>query len=253
MSKHQFSQSERFAVFSTHLAKCYMCSSPVDLQTMQVDHIIPESLQNDQARLQAVRKDFDLQDEFDLNSYENWLPSCGPCNTSKGSEVFRSTPLIQRQLDRAAAKADKAREFAKKTVANAALGRAINTICRANEDTKLTLEHLQPIINSMREHNPTIFQGALDSFGATGDGSDKGSLGLMIVNRLPAEIGLTPFHKIVVENERLSIVSTPYGTGFVPKAQNGAPVHASFYCGNCGSLGPWNGARCLSCGHLNDD
>lgn len=220
---------------------------------MHVDHVIPESLQNAYPRFQAVLKDFDLPDEFNLNSYENWLPSCGPCNTSKGSEVFRSTPLIQRQLDRAAAQADKAREFQETTVKNTALGRSINTICRANETTKLTLEHLQPIIDSMREHNPTLFQGVFDLFGATGGDSDKGSLGFMIANRLPAEIGLTPFHKIVVENERLSIVSTPYGTGYAPKAQMGAPIHASFYCGYCGSLGPWNGARCLSCGQLSDD
>mgnify|MGYP006164910619 CR=1 FL=1 len=252
MSKHNFSQSERFAVFSTHGAKCYMCCEPVNLQTMHVDHIIPESLQNDQARLEDARRDFKLPEEFDLNSYENWLPSCGPCNISKGSKVFRITPLVQMQVDKAGIKANKAREFAKKTVVNATLVKCINTICRASEDTKLTHEHIELLINSMREHNPTLFLGAIDSSGATG-GSDKGFMGLMIANRLPVEIGLTPFHKIVVENKRLSIVSTPYGTGYVPKAQKGATLHPSFYCGNCGSLGPWNGARCLSCGHLNDD
>lgn len=253
MSKYSFSQSERFAVFTTHGPKCYICGCPVDLQTMHVDHIIPEDLLNSKERFETVLRDFDLPKDFDVNSFENWLPSCAPCNSKKGAAVFRTTPLIQMQLDRAADKADRARELARGTVGNATLSRSINTICRASEDTKLTIEHLRPLIESMKKHNPELFEGVVDLYGGRDGGSGGNSLGFATAKRIPARIPLTPFHTIVAEDEWRLMISAPYGTGYVPKTRNGVPPDGSFYCGFCGSLGPWSGARCLSCGHLNDD
>jgi len=44
MAKYSFNSVERFTVYITYGEKCYICAAPVDLQSMQVDHIIPESL-----------------------------------------------------------------------------------------------------------------------------------------------------------------------------------------------------------------
>ncbi len=44
MNKYRFSAEERYAVYAVHNEKCYACSIAVDLKSMQVDHIIPESL-----------------------------------------------------------------------------------------------------------------------------------------------------------------------------------------------------------------
>jgi len=253
MSKYSFSQSERFAVFATHGPTCYICRCPIDLQTMHVDHIIPEHLPDERERFEAVLRDFDLPADFNVNSFENWLPSCAPCNVKKGSLVFRVTLLAQINLDRATKKAESAREHARKTVESAVLTKAVNTICRANESTTLTAEILKPIVESMREHNPSLFKGFLDLFSGGGVGSDDGRLGFGMVRSVPARIPLTPFHTILAEEEWRLIVSAPYGTGFVPKPIEGAPIDGSFYCGHCGSVGPWSGARCLSCGYLSDE
>lgn len=253
MSKYSFSQAERYAVYTTHSAKCYICSEPVDLQSMHVDHIIPEALLNSREHFEAVLQEFGLPEDFDVNSFENWLPSCAHCNIKKGARVFRATPLIQMQLEIAADKANKARGLAESTVNNTALSKSINTICRASENTKLTIEHLRPIIESIKKHNPelckSVFVLSEDSKG--GRGNDY--LGFVIPKRIPARIALTPFHTLLAEDEWRLMVSTPYGAGYVPKTRSEVPPDRSFYCGFCGSKGPWSGARCLSCGHLNDD
>jgi hypothetical protein len=47
----------------------------------------------------------------------------------------------------------------------------------------------------------------------------------------------------------IKMAQGPYGHGYVPISKF---PHASFFCGHCGSLGPWNGARCMTCGMLDD-
>ena len=44
---------------------------PVNLRTMQVDHLIPESLMNDPQRLGEVLASLGRPPDFDLNSYAN--------------------------------------------------------------------------------------------------------------------------------------------------------------------------------------
>lgn len=80
MAKKIFTPAERYAVYTTHGEKCYLCTRPVDLASMQVDHIIPESLLDEPDRLAEVLDKFRLPREFDLNSYANWMPSCSQCN-----------------------------------------------------------------------------------------------------------------------------------------------------------------------------
>ncbi len=216
------------------------------MQTMHVDHIIPEHLMDDPERLESVLVAFGLSKGFELNSYENWLPSCGHCNLAKRGEVFEPVPIIKLQLQKGAQKSEKARDFEGAAVNNATLTKSINTICRANEKTILTLEIVEPIVSSLSEHNPELLKGIYEYVGT----NHNDVIGFGYQKFKPAEIPLTPFYKVVMEDKWGLFLATPYGTGNVPK---GDRIHVSFYCGHCGSLGPWSGARCLSCGHLNDD
>lgn len=234
MSKYTFSANQRFAVFTAHGQKCYMCSCMVDMQSMQIDHLIPEQLLDNPNHLKAVLDGLGRPNNFDLNSYENWLPSCGPCNAKKGSTVFDASPLVQIQLQKAANKAETAKKLENDALHNATLTKAINTVCRANEKTMLTKKQLEPLISSFKKHNPDLLKGFHQN----------------VDSKRPAEISLTPFHKVVMEDERILMVYTPYGIGYIPK---GDRLDISFSCGYCGSLGPWNGARSLTCGYLSDD
>ena len=58
-------------MFTTHGPKCYINNCPIDMQTMEIDHVIPEFLAADRARLDQVIADLGLPSDFDINSYEN--------------------------------------------------------------------------------------------------------------------------------------------------------------------------------------
>ncbi|NKL25405.1 hypothetical protein GFL92_01040 [Rhizobium leguminosarum bv. viciae] len=103
----------------------------VTLLTMAIDHIIPESLATNSQRLHEVLTKFGLGDDFELNSYENWLPSCGACNRAKRNRVFECTPIIQEQLDRAREKAQEARDFADQSLSERQTARLLTDLDRA--------------------------------------------------------------------------------------------------------------------------
>lgn len=151
MGKKSFSAAERWAIFTVHGDKCYLCNCPIDLVTMEVDHIIPESLETEPERFAKIRVDFGLPEDFNLNSYENWLPSCRKCNGDKSSTVLEMVPIIQLQLQRASGKADRCREAEAKTESNKALGKALNTLMREGERRGISKEVLEPVLAAFME------------------------------------------------------------------------------------------------------
>lgn len=130
MAKKHFSAVERYAVYTVHGERCYLCGKPIDLQTMQVDHVIPEAIEGTPA-LVEICVELGLSTTFELQSYENWLPSCGPCNNLKRDTLFKPSPLVQLLLQRAAQKAPKALALEAKAVTQKAVAKAINTLQQA--------------------------------------------------------------------------------------------------------------------------
>ncbi len=196
LSEYQFTQHQRFAVFTVHGPKCYINNCPIDMQTMEIDHVIPEFLAADRVRLDHVIADLGLPSNFDVNSYENWLPSCRKCNGQKRDMIFKPSLLLQRHLQVAAKKAAKARELEQEAVTKIALGRAINTICRAVEGQTISQEALVPLIEAIKQHNPELVKGTwkIPSF-------PPGTLGMMIPVHVPAKLRLTPYHTVVMEED----------------------------------------------------
>lgn len=227
MAKYSFSSAQRYAVYTSHNEKCYICNTPIDLQSMEVDHIIPESLDEEPEKKQEILKTYGLDPHFNLNSYENWLPSCGGCNTFKSNTVFEPTPIIQLQLQMAAKKAAYTEQLAARTVTRRSVSRALNRIETALEEGNLDaefLERLQPLItyhqqvrNQEMENEP---------------------------------IRITPFYEILSEENGVTTIRGPYGVGARPSGRN---VDPSYDCPNCGSRGAWSGARCVVCGMMDDD
>ena len=140
MKKYKFSNAQRFAIYVTHREKCYLCTKPIDLKTMEVDHIIPESLLSDEEKLKKALNAFDLKKDFDINSYENWLPSCGPCNRKKLSDVFEPTPIIQLMLKQARKKSEVVKKLVDKTESNQRIMKALTLLKKADEEGVLDEE-----------------------------------------------------------------------------------------------------------------
>lgn len=212
---------------------------------MEIDHVVPEHLEDDPKKLKVVLAKLGLPSDFSLNTFENWLPACGPCNRYKREVIFDPAPIVKIQLQKAAKKAGIARSLETEAVSKAKLSRAINTVCRALSGETIPRQVLEPLVDAIVKHSPELLEGQWEY-----SSSAPGTMGLILRTHKPARLPLTPFHTIIMEDEWRIIVTTPFGTGAVPK---GSMLDPSWYCGNCGSLGPWHGARCLSCGHLIED
>jgi hypothetical protein len=129
VSKYRFSPHERLAVYTVHGYRCYQCGTPVYLLPGIVDHVIPESLEGTED-LANVLHELGRPPDFSVNSYENWMPCCSPCNGRKSDKVWESSPRVQLLLQDAAGKADLAREIEATSVARHTTSKAINTLER---------------------------------------------------------------------------------------------------------------------------
>ncbi len=84
------SNGERYAVFNVHHERCWICRNPVAFSAMEVDHITPESLEGKQ-ELPGILVQLGQPPDFNLNSYENWMPAHRGCNGRKGDTVVEPT------------------------------------------------------------------------------------------------------------------------------------------------------------------
>ncbi len=137
MTKYNFSSSERYAVYTVHGEKCYLCRKPIDLDSMQVDHLIPESLLLDPVALAGALALLGRPTDFDLNSFANWMPACVPCNMQKSDAVFDPSLLIQNSLQQAARLANRAAKLASDVVSNQQVSRLLNLLMRMQEQNSL--------------------------------------------------------------------------------------------------------------------
>lgn len=158
--------------------------------TFQVDHVIPEHLADQPEELQSVMTSYALPDNFDLNGFENWLPSCASCNNQKRGAVFKALPICAVQLQKASDKAVKARELATETRSKQQVSRAITILEAGNEKGtlgELHLSRLKPLIEYHNEHRePELAE---------------------------SPIMLAPLLEVLSQNVELITVKGPYGIG----------------------------------------
>lgn len=227
MSQYQFSAAQRYAVFTVHGERCYLSGCLINMKTMQVDHVIPESLLDYPDRLKEALRVLGLPDGFDLNSYANWLPACGPCNNRKRSRVFSPSPMIQLELDRAKEKADAVRKLVDKVVKEREIAAALNTIERAAEQEELGTDALTQLSALIAFHKENRAE------------ETKGE-----------PIRFTSLYEVLSDDGYKKIVKGRYGIGARP---TGTFIDASWNCPTCGSIGAWSGARCVICGEMDGD
>lgn len=91
----------RFALFEAWENGCYWCKKPVDFTIIEIDHIIPKSIDGDSLR-QTVHN-YGLNPNYDLNAVYNLAPICRPCNGKgeKGQLLLAEAPVILTRLRKA--------------------------------------------------------------------------------------------------------------------------------------------------------
>lgn len=93
MSKQQFSAAQREAFWVSYDKKCAYTRELLDLSSFHIDHIVPESLADNPAEFERVKKILSLKDSFDIHGYENLLPCCAAKNLQKSALVFDPAPV----------------------------------------------------------------------------------------------------------------------------------------------------------------
>lgn len=99
MPKYRFSPAQRYAIWLHHEQRCWFCEEPLRLADVTVDHVIPESMQDAPEQLSSLLVDYDLPVSFQINGYENWLPTHSRCNSEKSSRVFKMVPAYRPLFD----------------------------------------------------------------------------------------------------------------------------------------------------------
>ncbi|MCY0978897.1 HNH endonuclease signature motif containing protein [Chryseobacterium wangxinyae] len=94
MSKTTFDNITRSSIWTAHNYLCFYCSQTLDWGDLQIDHIIPESLQNKQKEFDLIKNDLRLDKNFDLNEIYNLVPSHSKCNSRKSDDIFIKKTIL---------------------------------------------------------------------------------------------------------------------------------------------------------------
>lgn len=174
-------------MFKVYGERCYLCRCPLDLKTMEVDHLIPESLLEKPEELAQVIRSFALPGDFDLNSYENWQPSCRTCNNQKRAKVFEAAPIMLDQFVAARDGASTCREIENATVRDRDLATSLTHLERAMSRDELNLDLLLPLITAFAKSNPDALEEVLHASRDSG----KIYMGFQL-RRKPIDFLITP-------------------------------------------------------------
>jgi len=87
--KNKNDQIVRRTLWNAYNRKCSYCNNPIQYNNFNIDHIIPESMGNEEAI-----KLYDLEKGFELNSYLNLVPTCFVCNSKKSNKKFEKQHIL---------------------------------------------------------------------------------------------------------------------------------------------------------------
>lgn len=226
--------SLRLAIFVACRERCVWCSRPLQFSEMEVEHLIPKSLAEDD--LVHVLAAHGLPPDYDLNGLQNFASSCRPCNAGKGRKPPPSAPLISLLLQEAQARVPEVERSATEFREGGRLEVAIATIESVASDRALNADEVKRLESAARALAPVISRTA--------------------IGRGPRTIHLHPTMTLLVAGaDRWEIVRELGRETVVVSDGRFTGVtgtDASFICPFCGSHGPWDGVICRTCGQRSE-
>jgi 5-methylcytosine-specific restriction endonuclease McrA len=107
--------AERFAVWTAWNCRCAYCTEPIDYNLSEKEHLIPKGKAD---KLDALIKKFDLPCDFEIESFENWVPACRKCNLLKSTRIPDASAAFTLLFVKAREIAPKAKKHADHIVAD---------------------------------------------------------------------------------------------------------------------------------------
>lgn len=156
MSVNAFSAAQREAIWLAYGHKCAYTRQLLDISNFHIDHVLPESLGQDPARLTETLSKLGLPSSFDLNGYANLVPCKPGANLQKGPIVF-DPAHIHYFLGVASAKKELIEVNLARIEKRKARGRALILLQQALERDELTAEEVADILQKHTEKPDEIF------------------------------------------------------------------------------------------------
>lgn len=221
MSDYKFSAAEKFGVWDAHEGRCFWCETPLEFPQTTIDHVLPESLEKDPARLATVLKDFGLAEDFKVNDFLNWVPAHSNCNSKKSATVFRVSPAMVAALEYVSRRAAKAKATCERVKKNRKKGKILAQLEDARTEGLVTKEDIESLFANLSPEP---------------------------VAR-PTTLRVSSHWTVVKQEGHIAYVTNGLVGGYTTTDPNPDP---SFICPFCNSPGPWNGVVCLTCHRISD-
>lgn len=94
MSIHQFNHIEKETLYKSYEKKCFYCGELIYFRELHIDHVVPEHLFKKQELLEDLKKQCGIPNDFNINSYNNWVPAHARCNLKKAGKPFSVSSTI---------------------------------------------------------------------------------------------------------------------------------------------------------------
>jgi len=209
--------------------RCAWCRSQVAVSEIEVDHVLPESLEG--SDLSEALRLHGKPASYDLQSTSNLVPACRRCNNFKRARVPPDTPIIAIFLQKCEEVADLVDSRVEGLKGKAAVTRALKVLNEYVPGLDLSQDQLHALaavnaeaqaeIDAATGQRVTLHPSLAGVANAAAwDVLSEGSSGLVVVQQSD-QVGYTGPNNIM-------------------------------RCGNCQSYGPWSGSLCLNCGVRDD-
>lgn len=129
---------ERFGVYWAW-GKCFWCEEPISFADCQIDHVIPFSVTTPIAEL---REHYGLPASFEIDGFQNWAPSCVPCNRRKRAKLLFASPGFLVRLEEIRDRAPKAKGFAEKCQHNHEIAPSLANLQNAFQAGRITQQEI---------------------------------------------------------------------------------------------------------------
>lgn len=146
----RFDPAARFGVWSAHEGRCFWCGELVAFKDMQLDHVLPRTLSRNPEKLRRAVEQYGLSAEFEIESYDNWVPSCARCNGRKANHLLKSSPAMVHAMSMVEMRARMARDNAERIRADSRKAKVAAVLSQTIEDGELTIDDIKALLEDLR-------------------------------------------------------------------------------------------------------
>jgi len=229
MTKYIFNNLERFVVWNTYGCKCFWCGEPLPFKDITIDHVLPEDLIEKPDEFQRIKINYQLQDDFDINNFCNWVPSHSNCNSRKSRSVFENSPAMIFILHKLYSKAKDVHSSYNKLQKRQDKDKIIGKLLAELEIGKISDYDLIVLLKQINSRHAWKFQEI-----------EKDKLTFVPKG-----------WEIMSENKNKRYLSITNGV-IAATVPTDIEPDRTWFCYNCKNYGPWMGNRCVNCGYLGD-